>query len=252
MKMLALASIALAITGMNAQTSTPSTSPTTPAPIDPATVAMETCVTGADIVGPTMSLSRHDASEYMEISFSGDDTLWFAFGFGNKFMAGTYAVISVSNTETQERILGDKDYDDDGNVIAATAMGSLVSTNSWISSPTIEVEDGTRTVTFRRPYNHADTYDFTAFMSASSKSLDVISARGMTNSAGTFAMHNIQNPDAPTQKERDGASIGTVCDYDDGSTPSPVTPGSSTSGANGRNYVCVFGIVVACIVGILM
>lgn len=190
----------------------------------------------------------------MEISISGDDTLWFGFGFGNKFMADTYAVISVSNTQTQERILGEKDYDDNGDVIAATAMGTLASTNSWISSPTIEVEDGTRTVTFRRPYNHADTYDFTAFMSASSKSLDVISARGMTNSAGTFAMHNIQNPDAPNEKDRDSGSIGTVCQLEDGSTPSPVTPGSSTSGANdGRNCVLyAFGVVGACIVGILM
>merc|ERR1712228_1144171 len=106
-----------------------------------------------------------------------------------------------------------------------------------------------RTVTVRRPYSTETTYDFTAFMSASVSSLDVISAIGMENSAGTFAAHALQNPDSATTKERDGATIATICKLNDGSTPSPVTPGTSTSGVNGHGYG--FGLVIAVIVGMM-
>merc|ERR1712228_829549 len=156
-------SILLAIAGINAQT-------TTPAPVDPATADMEECVIAADVVGPTVTLARNEATEYMEITMRGDATRWFAFGFGNKFMANAYPIVSV-------------------------AMGTLVYPNSWasIGNATVTVEDGVRTVTVRRPYSTESTYDFTAFMSASVSSLDVISAIGMENSAGTFAAHALQN-----------------------------------------------------------
>ena len=74
--MLRIVSIATAIAGINAQTP----APTTPAPVDVASVAMETCVTGAEVVGPSVSLSRYDDAQYMEISISGDATRWFGFG----------------------------------------------------------------------------------------------------------------------------------------------------------------------------
>merc|ERR1712228_545603 len=185
-KMLSILSIIVAIAGINAQTdeeeatSAPSGSPTTPAPIDPLTIEMELCVVGADLVGPTVSLSRNDEYGYMEIRMVGTDDRW---------------------------------------------------------------------VVFRRPYAHDATYDFTAFMSANKKSLDWISAIGMIGSAGTFGMHNIQNPDAADTLERDSGTMGTNCLVNDDSTPSPVPPGTDTS----DGYVAYYrvGFVMAVFVGIL-
>merc|ERR1712228_295907 len=255
-KMLSILSIIVAIAGINAQTdeeeatSAPSGSPTTPAPIDPLTIEMELCVVGADLVGPTVSLSRNDEYGYMEIRMVGTDDRWFGFGFGNKFMTNTYAIISVDADTTEERILGEKEYDNNGNVIVSSGMGTLLSDNSWISEPTVTVADGDRTVVFRRPYAHEASYDFTAFMSANKKSLDWISAIGMIGSAGTFGMHNIQNPDAADTLERDSGTMGTNCLVNDDSTPSPVPPGTDTS----DGYVAYYrvGFVMAVFVGILV
>ena len=203
-------------------------------------VSLAMILGGLDLVSPHTYVHIYTDRYHQNISH---------IGFGNKFMANTYAVISVSSTNTQERILGEKEYDDNGAPIVSVAAGTQLGSNSWAStgSPTVTVEDGTRTVTFRRPYAFGQTYDFTMFMSGQTTSLDIISAIGMEDSRGTFGMHNTQNPDAPNEKDRDGSVIVTVCDYDDGSTPSPLDPSGPDSGGYMNGYG--FGLIMAAIVG---
>ena len=150
-------------------------------------------------------------------------------------MSGTYAILSTdsSTSGVSERTLGPQ------------AMGSEITSNSWSYDDgrvAIEVADGTRVITIYRAYApSSDTYDFTAFMDATTSSLDIISAIGLSDTLAdghsTFNDDNGVNTD-----NRAFATIFTACSAIGGATPSPVTPGDG-SGSGANTLSCLVAVV---------
>lgn len=214
-------------------TGAPTPSPVQATTLDPEDVTYDECVGSDDtqLIGQiSLSMSRNTEIDHMQIVMSGPDSAWFAYGFGSTSMAGTYAIVSVDSS-----VNGTEEY-----ILATHNISSMIlsADNSWISEPTVSVADGVRTVTLIRPYSTDETYDFTAFMSATDNSLGIISALGMDTN---WPMKHM---------EKASKTITTSCSVD-GSTPSPVVAPGPGDGSNGNMYAYLLGLVISIIATIL-
>lgn len=214
----------------------------------------EECVSGAqaDVQAGSISvsMSRNSAFDYMKIVLQASDTsYWFAVGFGNTIMSGTYALISQTQelSGQYERQLGG----------ASNRPGTPIAdgSNSWDygnGEGEITVADGQRTVTIYRSYATDDDklYDFTEFMEASVNYLEIISALGRSDEITEGHGGDPNDDNVVDTNYRGSTTIYTTCSEigGGGSTPSPVTPGDDDDSAGALSYVvAVVAGVLACI-----
>merc|ERR1712087_33916 len=128
----------------------------------------QVCVTKTTSIGVDLQILVNSETEMMQIQITGPTSKWFAYGFGSSSMSNTYTVIGE---------------DSDLNVMERTltnwGAGSLLSDRGTIT--TMEEGDG-RTVVLERGYHVDGTYDFTDLMTCTESSIDIIVAKGASNS----------------------------------------------------------------------
>lgn len=146
----------------------------------------ESCVSAEIVDDVSLEIGRDSENEMAKITISGQSTQWFAVGFGQSVMNGTYAVIGYGDTFTvEQRILG---YSYAGD----SSTAGRVLTNDWSNTIATSEENGVRTLTIEVPYTFVPT--FQEFIMCYTDGMNVISAKG---TAYDFAAEyqGVEDPD---------------------------------------------------------
>eukprot|EP01084_Bolivina_argentea_P092078 165704_1 len=129
-----------------------------------------------------LTIKKHPSLNIMIIEIIGPSHKWFGFGFGETIMDNTYT-ITIENIE----------FNVFEYILPSSVNSNQVNSNKYDIS-TWNVDDiqinelnGKRIITIKRPYNVANTYDFTSFFECNINSIPIISAIGNDLNIGYHA-----------------------------------------------------------------